>query len=805
MIKYVIIILVALSVIETSGQEFESKFNSILADSITYNTVRWADFDNDSLLDVFVSGKSNAGGTFFSIYKNSVTSGPTHKVFLNTKFQSSAFAILDFDSDNQMDIILTGMESGLPQTAVFINQGGFVFQRNAVIAIAGSVVDMADLNVDGKLELIISGSDLSGPFFNIYTGALANWSLANDEIKIDAQSVQVMDFNEDTFNDIFISGMNAGGKPVSVLYSNINDGIKFIALHSLKLAGATSVSDLDNDGGFDVLISGKDSVMNPHTVMALSRCKNCLETKPILSLTNAKIFSGDFNSDGKCDVNLFGLTPTNELINLFRHQDETYDTISAVDIQDQSFGDFDRDGDLDLLQLKSKNGITDLVISSNETIPQNLAPQSPKNPVAVKIFNRLFMYWDKQPDDHTNIESLTFDVTIKSPGKEILSGTFDQLNENRLLVNHGNTGGANYLCLKTNVDNGFTFNIQAVDNAYHAGGSSVCTGSGSSECIKIVNRKIESCVGKTIELASSEISFWYSFSDGAIGMSSAINFPLEAMDTVFSLVPSAAPGCSQLTIYTVSPSLNGITLEPARYVCEGSKIELKGGEGWEQVQWSSTKKGFISNQNAILFTAIENDTVTLDLGNGAGCTSKVIIPIKIDISKLVLESDAYQILRGESVQLKAEGGISYLWTPSTGLDNDTIANPVANPVKTIEYTVNMKDSVGCGDTGKVLVIVEETAFIPNLFTPNGDGKNDDLKAYGLETVSNFSFSIYNREGSLVYTTNSTTELSNNGWDGTSHGAKQPAGVYYWKVKGKNNIGRNLLLNGKTMGSIVLIR
>jgi gliding motility-associated-like protein len=103
------------------------------------------------------------------------------------------------------------------------------------------------------------------------------------------------------------------------------------------------------------------------------------------------------------------------------------------------------------------------------------------------------------------------------------------------------------------------------------------------------------------------------------------------------------------------------------------------------------------------------------------------------------------------------------------------------------------------------VIVEETAFIPNLFTPNNDGSNDVLKIYGLGSAREFSFMIYNREGIRVYQTSNIPEAVGMGWDGTSRGVDLPAGVYFWEVNGHTDSGKRLLLNGKHSGSIVLLR
>jgi gliding motility-associated-like protein len=115
------------------------------------------------------------------------------------------------------------------------------------------------------------------------------------------------------------------------------------------------------------------------------------------------------------------------------------------------------------------------------------------------------------------------------------------------------------------------------------------------------------------------------------------------------------------------------------------------------------------------------------------------------------------------------------------------------------------DSLDCTDSATVSVIVEGAGFIPNLFTPNDDGKNDFLKVYGMPTVKKFSFSIFNREGSLIFKTTDVSEAVQRGWDGTKNGAIQPPGVYFWKVEGEVTSGEQILLNGKESGSVVLVR
>jgi gliding motility-associated-like protein len=66
-------------------------------------------------------------------------------------------------------------------------------------------------------------------------------------------------------------------------------------------------------------------------------------------------------------------------------------------------------------------------------------------------------------------------------------------------------------------------------------------------------------------------------------------------------------------------------------------------------------------------------------------------------------------------------------------------------------------------------------FIPNSFTPNGDGKNDQLKIFG--TYKEYSMNIFNQWGELIWSTRQS-----NGWDGTVRGVAQPSGVYVYVVE-----------------------
>jgi len=90
----------------------------------------------------------------------------------------------------------------------------------------------------------------------------------------------------------------------------------------------------------------------------------------------------------------------------------------------------------------------------------------------------------------------------------------------------------------------------------------------------------------------------------------------------------------------------------------------------------------------------------------------------------------------------------------------------------------------------------DVIYVPNAFTPNGDGKNDQVHVHG-KTMQGFKFYIYDQWGELLFTSSDVQ----NGWDGTYKGKKEPAGVYIYYLQATLNDGRSI--NKK--GTITLIR
>jgi gliding motility-associated-like protein len=155
------------------------------------------------------------------------------------------------------------------------------------------------------------------------------------------------------------------------------------------------------------------------------------------------------------------------------------------------------------------------------------------------------------------------------------------------------------------------------------------------------------------------------------------------------------------------------------------------------------------------------------------------------------------IVAGQPLQLTASGGESYLWVPSFGLNNVTVANPIAtlngNP-DSIRYKVYVRNVLGCVDSATVLVKVFRTnpqVFVPTGFTPNGDGLNDVLKPIGVGIDRIEYFRVYNRWGQLVF----STTINGHGWDGKIGGKPQTTNTFVWLVKAIDYTGKSVFAKG----------
>ncbi|MFN3315279.1 MAG: gliding motility-associated C-terminal domain-containing protein, partial [Raineya sp.] len=167
------------------------------------------------------------------------------------------------------------------------------------------------------------------------------------------------------------------------------------------------------------------------------------------------------------------------------------------------------------------------------------------------------------------------------------------------------------------------------------------------------------------------------------------------------------------------------------------------------------------------------------------------------------------INEGESTTLGAtstQNIVSYVWSPATGLSDANSATPTASPTETTTYTLTATDDRGCVATSQITIeVFGNEIFVPNAFAPeSNEVKNQTFRIFG-NGIAEIRLRIFDKLGQVVYETNSVSEATNTGWNGTFGGKELPAGVFTWELTGKHLTGANLSYKGKNTGTLLLVR
>ena len=209
-------------------------------------------------------------------------------------------------------------------------------------------------------------------------------------------------------------------------------------------------------------------------------------------------------------------------------------------------------------------------------------------------------------------------------------------------------------------------------------------------------------------------------------------------------------------------------------------------------KWTFGNNTFLSTQNVSLnFPTAGNYTVYLQATNALGCTdtTSTILFVPPIPSITIATNPVIPVSTG--VTLPVTYGpdiISYTWKPIKNLSCIDCPNPYANPKFTTTYNIQVQDKYGCTNNKDITVTVVCNGlnyFIPNTFSPNGDGVNDVFAPRGIGLTRVNSMRIFNRWGELVYEkmnfmANDRTPTG--GWDGTYKGKPASPDVYVYIIE-----------------------
>ncbi|MBF0452668.1 MAG: VCBS repeat-containing protein, partial [Candidatus Magnetomorum sp.] len=410
----------------------------------------FGDYDNDGDLDILLTG-FNGSLRISKLYRNSGV------IFEDTAFtftgvNNSDVAFGDYDNDGDLDIIITGHTGSGYSAKVYQNSGGIFSEETGINlpGVSSSTSDFIDYDNDGDLDIAISGYTGSIGIAKMYenTGSSFIEDTGISFTGVYYNSSAFGDYDNDGDLDFFMTGFT-GSSYTSKVYKNT--GGSFSEDLTINLPGvrhgAVAFGDYDNDGDLDILItgdtgSGNISKLYKNTGSGFNEDTNI----SLPGVCNSAVAFGDYNNDGKLDIILSGDTGSSKITKLYKNTGSNFSEdlgITFTGVYDSSvvFGDYDNDGDLDILLTgKSDSGYVGKIYRNNMLIT-NTPPSMPSNLNAEISNSDILLSWSAGNDSQSSQSTLNYNLYIGSTpgGMDILSPMALPLsNGYRLLPARGN-------------------------------------------------------------------------------------------------------------------------------------------------------------------------------------------------------------------------------------------------------------------------------------------------------------------------------------------------------------------------------
>ncbi|NUM77446.1 VCBS repeat-containing protein [candidate division KSB1 bacterium] len=454
---------------------------SALLPGVAWSSAAWGDYDNDGDLDVLLTG--NTGSGYISkIYRNDNGTFVDISASLLGVWEGSV-AWGDYDNDGDLDILLTGNTAAEtptpnPVSIIYRNDAGtFV---NAAVPLKGvfrSSVAWGDYDNDGDLDILLTGESSSGYVSSIYRNEGGNFvEISAGLTGVHYGSVAWGDYDKDSDFDILLTGdTNNAPTPVAQVYRN-DSGIFAAITASIQPAYATSVGwgDFNSDGFLDVLLTGNSS--GTTRISSVYRNLGASFTDISASLMPAGYGSaawGDFDNDGDFDILQTGETDGGRITKIYRNNNGGFVDINAsltgVYTSSASWGDYDGDGDLDILLTgqPTSDGPIAKIYRNNSSLA-NTAPTSPASLVAAVDKNSVTLSWNKSTDTETPQNGLTYNLRVGTTpgGTQIVSPMADVNTGYRKVPKLGNTNHNTSWIIKNLAPGTYYWSVQAIDNAF---------------------------------------------------------------------------------------------------------------------------------------------------------------------------------------------------------------------------------------------------------------------------------------------------------------------------------------------------
>ncbi len=710
------------------------------------DAMSFGDFDNDGDLDLLVSGEYEMGmpkGKYLTkVFQNNngkFIEYPTNLIGV----RSSCVNWIDIDQDGDLDIFVYGLSGydddnqPIDVSKIYINNKGVFTEKELLIPkvsgigmSSGGGIVWGDYDNDGDIDFVLSG--LYNPNTSNYlTKVFENKNgifieKANlTTIGYGATTVSWFDFDKDGDLDILVTGntTTGGAKGISTKMFINNNGVFSDANFDLPgIEGAVSFSDFNNDGYFDILLTGNSYYQkvlqkiscvyyNKNLNYQFSDSLNYNLTQGIAS----KIVSADFNNDGQLDILMTGsfgyisaYNPTNYIPKLYVSKEYDSLNFNFPVVNNFTVADYDHDGDLDVIMFGKKGSYLDpsyiTKFYRNDISIPNTPPLCPNSYKTIMQGDSVILCWSKADDGgvnstKTNSNSLTYNIYLKYNDSLVVSPNSNIENGFRKIVDYGNAQLDTFKIIKKLSSGPYQWGVQAIDNSF--------TGS------------------------------------------------------VFSPVQSFTY-CTQFRI-DAGKDKNVICGSQVQF---DSTIIINSGIGKLTYDWQP-KQGLneYDIQNPIAYVNKDN-VYYLTVNSTNGCEAKD--SVKVIVNPLEAYADDVNVSCGNTGQLdvtsnySGSGALSYAWLPADNLSATNISNPVVSIIKPATYTVDVTTPNGCKASKSIQVNTSVIDIQPTICMVTVDSLNRNVVIWekpnqvnkGIVSYSIYKESstagVYNKIGNVPY-------------------------------------------------------
>ncbi len=438
----------------------------------------WCDFDNDHDLDVLLTGRGTGEQRMTVLYRNDEGSFTEISAsFVPVDESSSAWG--DYDADGDKDLLLSGNSDAGDITRIYRNDAGVFTEIDPGIpGIQQGVVIWVDIDNDNDLDIFLSGSWITEIYMNsggAFTDAGQNFGYFS------GSAANFGDYDNDGDLDLLING-DSGAGAVTRIFSNeegsfIDSGIVFPGL----MAGTTDFVDYDLDGDLDVAISGNNDALESNFYLFKNTDKQFeIVYAGIDGFALGDSDWGDYDNDGDPDMLMSGkATGCGAIVSgIYRNEGDDVFTKIPQELTTATrcalaWADYDNDGDLDFL-ISGLNAVEVPFAklyrntSGSNEFAANSAPAAPVDLFSDTDGEEVVLNWSAASDAQTPAAGLSYNFRLGTrPGaNDLVSPMADLAFGYRMVTSPGNAGQNTAVAI-SGLDAGtYYWSVQAIDQAF---------------------------------------------------------------------------------------------------------------------------------------------------------------------------------------------------------------------------------------------------------------------------------------------------------------------------------------------------